>query len=96
VVVQAFNPSIGEAEADRISEFQASLVYKVSSRPARATQRSPVLKTKKKKKKKRSHTGYEEAVSCEGTCLIHIFWGRESLIGVRVNRNEQKKMGRVL
>jgi hypothetical protein len=31
----------------RISEFKASLVYKVSSRTARATQRNPVLKNKK-------------------------------------------------
>jgi hypothetical protein len=41
----------------RISEFEASLVYRVSSRTARATQRNPVSKkqnkTKKKKKKKR-------------------------------------------
>jgi hypothetical protein len=35
----------------RISEFQASLVYRVSSRTARATQRNPVLKKKKKKKR---------------------------------------------
>jgi hypothetical protein len=33
-----------------ISEFKASLVYKVSSRTARATQRNPVSKTPKKKK----------------------------------------------
>jgi hypothetical protein len=32
----------------RISEFEASLVYRVSSRTARATQRNPVLKKKKK------------------------------------------------
>jgi hypothetical protein len=42
----------------RISEFEASLVYKVSSRPARAIQQDyrekPCLeKPKKKKKKKR-------------------------------------------
>jgi hypothetical protein len=40
-----------------ISEFEASLVYRVSSRTARATQRNPVLKnknkTKKEKKRKR-------------------------------------------
>jgi hypothetical protein len=36
----------------QISEFEASLVYRVSSRTARATQRNPVLKTQKKKKKK--------------------------------------------
>jgi hypothetical protein len=32
----------------RISEFKASLVYRVSSRTARATQRNPVSKKKKK------------------------------------------------
>jgi hypothetical protein len=45
----------------RISEFEASLVYRVNSRTARATQRNPVLKktknktkqTNKKKKNKR-------------------------------------------
>jgi hypothetical protein len=44
----------------QISEFEASLVYRVSSRTARATQRNPVsknqkkkTKTKKKKKKKK-------------------------------------------
>jgi hypothetical protein len=35
----------------RISELKASLVYKVSSRTARAIQRNPVLKNQKKKKK---------------------------------------------
>jgi hypothetical protein len=35
-----------------ISEFEASLVYRVSSRIARATQRNPVSKKKKNKKKK--------------------------------------------
>jgi hypothetical protein len=34
-----------------ISEFEASLVYRVSSRTARATQRNPVSKTKRKKEK---------------------------------------------
>jgi hypothetical protein len=43
----------------QISEFEASLVYRASSRTARTTQRNPVSKkkkqnkTKKKKKKKR-------------------------------------------
>ena len=35
-----------------ISEFEASLVYRVSSRIARATQRNPVSKNQKEKKKK--------------------------------------------
>jgi hypothetical protein len=35
-----------------ISEFEASLVYKVSSRTARVTLRNPVSKKTKQKKKK--------------------------------------------
>jgi hypothetical protein len=36
-------PSIWEAEAGRqVSEFEASLVYRVNSRTARTTQRNPV------------------------------------------------------
>jgi hypothetical protein len=34
-----------------VSEFEASLIYKVSSRTARATQRNPVSKNKQTKKK---------------------------------------------
>jgi hypothetical protein len=36
----------------QISEFEASLVYRVSSRTAKATHRNPVLKNQKKKEKK--------------------------------------------
>jgi hypothetical protein len=38
----------------RVSEFEASLVYRVSSRTARATQRNPVSKKKEKKKRKKN------------------------------------------
>jgi hypothetical protein len=37
----------------RISEFEASLAYKVSSRTVRATQRNPVSKKKQTNKKKK-------------------------------------------
>jgi hypothetical protein len=41
----------------RISEFKASLVYKVSSRTARAIQKNPVLKeTKQKQNPKKTKT----------------------------------------
>jgi hypothetical protein len=56
VVAHTFNRSTWEAEAGRflkISEFEASLVYKVSSRTARVAQRNPVSKNQKKKKKER-------------------------------------------
>ena len=59
-----FIPSTQEAEAGRwISEFEASLVYRVSSRAARATQRYYTVlkhqesnaKKKKRKEKKRKN-----------------------------------------
>jgi hypothetical protein len=48
VVSQAFNPSAWEAKSGRFLEFEASLVYRVSSSTARATQRNPVSKSKRK------------------------------------------------
>jgi hypothetical protein len=41
----------------QISEFEAILLYKVSSRTARAIQRNPVSKTKKKRKKEKLERG---------------------------------------
>jgi hypothetical protein len=49
VVAHAFNPSTWEAEAGGFLESEATLVYRVSSRTARATQRNPVLEKKKKR-----------------------------------------------
>jgi radical SAM superfamily enzyme with C-terminal helix-hairpin-helix motif len=39
----------------QISEFEASLVYRVNSRTVRAAKTNPVSKTKKKKKKKKKN-----------------------------------------
>jgi hypothetical protein len=41
-------PSL-ERQRQAISEFEASLVYRVSSRTAKAIQRNPVSRKKKKK-----------------------------------------------
>jgi hypothetical protein len=55
-----------------ISEFEASLVYKVSSRTARAIQRNPVSKNQKKKKKKPKKTKTKRvSVSHSTIILIH-------------------------
>jgi hypothetical protein len=53
--VHAFKLSTREAEAEagKFSEFKASLVYRVSFRIARATQRNPVSKNKNKSKNKK-------------------------------------------
>ena len=47
LVVHTFMPSTREAEAGGSLEFQASPVYRVSARTARAPQRNPVSKNKK-------------------------------------------------
>jgi hypothetical protein len=44
-------PTLGRQRGRWISEFEARLVYKVSSRTARDTQRNPVSKNKKTKGK---------------------------------------------
>lgn len=41
-----FNPNTLEGEAGELREFKARLAYRASSRTARVTRRSPVLKTK--------------------------------------------------
>jgi hypothetical protein len=52
MVAHTFNPSTWEAEAGGwISEFKASLVYRVSSRTARAISRNLVSETPKEKTK---------------------------------------------
>jgi hypothetical protein len=53
VVAHAFDQHSG-GRGRQISEFKAHLVvYKVSSRTARAIQRNPVFKKRKKRKEKR-------------------------------------------
>jgi hypothetical protein len=52
MVAHSFNSSRGRW----ISEFEASLVYKVSSRTARAIKRNPVSKKQNKTKQKNSTT----------------------------------------
>jgi hypothetical protein len=44
----------------QISEFEASLVYKVSSRTSRVTQRNPFSKNKQRKEKKRKEKKRKE------------------------------------
>ena len=53
------NPSTQEGGRGRwISESEAILVYRVSSRSAKATQRNPVLKKKKRKEEEEKSINY--------------------------------------
>jgi hypothetical protein len=58
--VHAINPG---GRGRQISEFEADLVYKVSSRTARAIQRNPVLKNQNEKKKKKKKLMFSREVS---------------------------------
>jgi hypothetical protein len=51
----------------QISEFEASLVYRVSSRIARATQRNPVLKNKNKQQQQQQK---RNRARCQGGGLV--------------------------
>jgi hypothetical protein len=53
VVAHAFNPSTWGGRGRWISEFEARLAYRVSSRTARAIQKNPVMK----KQNKKGHVG---------------------------------------
>jgi hypothetical protein len=58
VFLHASNPSTWEAGAGGYLEFEASLVYRASSRTVMATLRNPIQKKKKKSKmfcKAKSH-----------------------------------------
>ena len=48
-MAHAFNPSTQGGRGRLISEFEASLVYRMSFRTARGTQRNPVSKTRPNK-----------------------------------------------
>jgi hypothetical protein len=50
----------GRGFLDWISEFEASLVYEVSSRTAKAIQRKPVSKTKTKTKNKNNNNKQQQ------------------------------------
>jgi hypothetical protein len=66
VVAHAFNPSTWGGRGRRTSEFEASLVYRVSSRTARAIQRNPVLKKTKQNKKPQKTKKKNKTVLAEG------------------------------
>jgi hypothetical protein len=64
-----------EGRSRQISEFEASLVYRVNSRTARATQRNPVSKNKKnenKQTKTKKNTVNEKELKFE-SCSSAIF-----------------------
>ena len=54
MVVQACNPRSLGGKDRNISEFEASLIYRVSSRSARDIQKNPVLKTNKQTNKQKN------------------------------------------
>jgi hypothetical protein len=64
-VVYTFNSKHSRARGRQISKFEANLVYRVSSRTARATQRNSILgggeereKGKKKEKREKEILGF--------------------------------------
>jgi hypothetical protein len=71
----------------QISEFEASLVYRVSSRTARAIQRNPVLKKQKERKRERKKEREKERNQLQ----IIVMFSKEAVLLASVqcaNRNK--------
>jgi hypothetical protein len=56
----------------QISEFKASLVYRVSSRTARTKQRNPVLKNKTKQNKNQNKQTKKNFLATLGIYLVEV------------------------
>ena len=50
MVAHPLIPALGRQRQEDLCEFRVSLVYRVSSKTSRATQRNPVLENKTKQK----------------------------------------------
>jgi Sec-independent protein translocase protein TatA len=66
-------PALGRDRGRQISEFKASLVYKVSSRTARAIQRNPVSKKQTKNKQtNKQKRSIEQLSNCSSPILYFL------------------------
>ena len=72
VVPHACNPSTLGGRGRWISEFEASLVYRVSARTARTTQRNPVSKNKNEKTKTKKQKQNNNKKKKQKTVMIII------------------------
>ena len=63
IMVHTLMLVFGKQRGSCISEFEANLVHKASSRTARAIQRNPVLKRKRKNKTKIQNKQNKHAMS---------------------------------
>jgi hypothetical protein len=79
-VTHTFNGALQEAE---ISEFKASLIYRVSSRSTRARQRNPVSKTenqtKTKQNKKANKNAKQQNQSAYLDIELNLVWVQKHL-----------------
>ena len=65
MLAHAFNPCTQRQRQAELLEFEASLVFRVNSRTARATQRNPVSKKPKTKNQPTRTTTSTEALSMQ-------------------------------
>jgi hypothetical protein len=96
VAVHAHNPSIQRQRQVDLCEFKTSLLYRVTSRTARATQRSPVKKERRgvERKGKERKKIREEKRSPLGTCnrLCSARLGTEKLAKWKGGRGQEGMM----
>jgi hypothetical protein len=73
----------------RISEFETSQVYKVSSKTARAIQRNPVSKKQKTKQNKTKQTNKQKV-----DCGSMVWWYMSLILALRRQRRRRRQRQR--
>lgn len=80
-LVHTFNPGTLKAEQADLSEFEASPVYRVSSRTLQSYRRNPVSK--------KENTRQDSAIWSGWKQMFHVHWPK-SLMAVTVVYNKKK------
>jgi hypothetical protein len=80
VEARTFNPSTERQRQADLCEFEVSLVYRMSSRTARATQRNPVLKNQKEEEEEEEEE--EEGKALENILKIYLYYLYEHITAV--------------
>jgi hypothetical protein len=84
VVVHVFNSSTWEAEAGRFLSSRLSLVYRVSSRTAKAIQRNPISKTNKQINKQKRKENEDAVLDTIFVCCLEKeqWWHYKDLVSL--------------
>jgi hypothetical protein len=94
VVEHIFNPSTGgRGRGRQISESEVNLIYTVSFRMTRATQRNPVSKNQNQTRKPANQPTNQPRAGLVTRCSIPVLLGRGRQVSVRLRPGLQENSG---